>query len=193
MDNVAARLRVSLLEVPAMILWFMAAQSVERLEVVRAWYHFLDVGIPSNECEFVQDAFSSISLSDIARYFLQSLCRPAILDLSYLQRLARHCNIAEQLAIDFSSATTPTARAPSTADQEIQSMDEVHKSMQSAACRRYTPFPKTLFSKSSRSSPYPASKISDRTKRFNSRVDPVNVVVTPPELLQRVYDFPRAR
>ena len=77
----------------------MAAQRVEQIPVVRATYHFIDVKISSNECEFVQDAFASNSLYDIARRLYQSLYRPAILDLSYLQRLARHCQIAEQLAI----------------------------------------------------------------------------------------------
>ena len=73
MENIAARLRGSPLEVQTMILWFMAAQSVKRLPVVRASYHFIDVKISRNECEFVQDAFASNSLYDIARYLYQSL------------------------------------------------------------------------------------------------------------------------
>ena len=91
-----------------MILWFMAAQSVERLPLVRASYHFLDVKISRNECEFVQDACSSNVLYDIARHFYQSLYRPAKLDLSYLQRLARHCNIAQQLAIALAARLQST-------------------------------------------------------------------------------------
>ena len=91
-----------------MILWFMATQSVERLELLRASYHFLDVKISRNQCDFVRDACSSNVLYDVARNLYQGLYRPTILDLNYLQRLARHCSIAEQLAIALAARLQST-------------------------------------------------------------------------------------
>ena len=82
-----------------MILCFMAAQDAEQLKGIRRTNSHLNRTILINQFDIVQCLFNSRkSLIGTASRLYNTLYRPVNPGITYLFRIARHCDIAKQLA-----------------------------------------------------------------------------------------------